>query len=74
MKYTITADISKWPKAKANNIMAVVNSAACIGSIKIEFSYNGKNIVDERDYTEIPMFLTEFEDFLTRVNSEDSQY
>jgi hypothetical protein len=74
MKYEIIADASNWPKPKAGNIMPVLDSAACIGSIKIEFLHKGKAIVDKRDYIEIPLFLAAFEDFLARVNSKSPQH
>jgi hypothetical protein len=72
MKYDITGDVLNWPKA-TQKALPYSQYADCNGELKIAFSHKGQ----ERDYqnetVNIPLFLTEFEDFLNRVDSVSPQ-
>jgi hypothetical protein len=76
MRYEINADPTYWTThlvdAK-NEAMMYADAVDYIGGISLFFSYNGKARHYENEYVNIPLFLTELEDFLERVNSSVPQ-
>lgn len=67
MKYEIVCAASNWPKT-TRKALPYIQYAECVGELKISFSHKRQ----EKNYingaVNIPLFLTEFEDFLNRVN------
>ena len=71
MRYIITADASKWPETRFPKKALPYNEyAGCIGGLKIMFSIQDQNRIYKNATVNIPLFLTEFYCFLSRVDSD----
>lgn len=71
MRYCIKADTTKWPSSRIP--LPYNDLADCFGNIEIDFSYDSKVRSYENKFVNIPLFLTELEDFLNRICSESPQ-
>lgn len=76
MKYVITADTAKWPKAGSANSRSLPYNeyADCFGGLEIVFSHNDRDRIYRNGTVNIPLFLTEIDDFLNRVDSGVPQH
>lgn len=72
MKYTI---VHRYKWESASKIALPFNEYAdCIGELKIIFSCDGQEKIYQNRSVNIPLFLTELDDFLNRVNSAAPQH
>lgn len=71
MKYIITVDTAGWPKSGIMNKKSLPYNdyADCFGGLEIEFLHAGGTSSYKNGVVNIPLFLTEFDDFLNRVDS-----
>ncbi|WP_126000911.1 hypothetical protein [Sphingomonas sp. ABOLE] len=67
MNYIITANTSTWPKL--SRAMPYSDLAERVGRIKIDFSTGSASRSFENEYTNIPLFLTEMDLFLSRLDN-----
>lgn len=71
MKYLITADTAGWPTSRRP--LPYNDLADCFGGLEIDFLHDGKSRTYENGTVNIPLFLTELDDFLSRVGSNAPQ-
>jgi hypothetical protein len=75
MKYSIKADPSAWPTASASRKVSMTYNECvdCLGEVEIHFSKDGNDRTYKNDFSNIPLFLSELDDFLRRLSEQDVQ-
>ena len=68
MDYCLNADAALWPKS--HKPLPFNDLADCLGGLRIEFLYGGNTRTYDNAFTNIPLFLTELDQFLCKVGTE----
>ena len=73
MEYIIIADKSKWTKVM-RKALPYNEYADCTCELEITFSYENKKRIYRNKIINIPLFLTELDNFLNKINSGGHEY
>lgn len=75
MRYSIKVDPSEWPIVSASRKVPMTYNECvdCLGEVEIYFSKDGSDRTYKNDFSNIPLFLSELEDFLRRLSEKNVQ-